>query len=102
MVNSDYIDLPNKSLLRPDEVATFMRVCVKTVYRWCELGKLQGVNLGKTLRIYRKSVIELLEKSGTDENAITEEVYKWDTNPRSHLTLHNSSTIQAQFHSRRP
>ena len=27
-------DLPGKSLLRPDEVAAFMRVCVKTVRKF--------------------------------------------------------------------
>jgi excisionase family DNA binding protein len=68
--------LLEKSLLRPDEVAAFMRVCVKTVYRWCEEGKLEGVKIGKMLRFHQKSVIELLDKRGTEENAIAEEVYK--------------------------
>ena len=61
-------DLPGKTLLRPDEVAAFFRVCVKTVYRWYAEEKLEGVNLGKALRVYRKSVIELLDKSKPDYN----------------------------------
>ena len=84
--------LLGKSLLRPDEVAAFMRVCVKTVYRWCEEGKLEGVKIGRTLRFYQKSVMDLRDERGTEENAITEEVYKSDTNPIPHLT----HTKQAQ------
>ena len=44
-------DLPDKKLLRPDEVAAFWRVSVKTVYRWVEMGIMPGVKKGGTLRV---------------------------------------------------
>ena len=47
-------DLPDKKLLRPDEVAAFWRVSVKTVYRWVEMGVMDGVKKGGTLRIERE------------------------------------------------
>jgi len=61
-------DLPNKSLLRPDEVAAFFRISVKTVRRWCAQGHLQGGKERSGLRIYRQSVIELLDRNGTSKN----------------------------------
>ncbi len=47
-------DLPDKKYLRPDEVAAFWRVSVKTIYRWIDLGILPGVKKGGTLRIPRE------------------------------------------------
>jgi excisionase family DNA binding protein len=55
-----FADLPEKTLLRPDEVALFFRVDVRTVRRWIELGRLTVKQLGKkNTRIYRDSVIRL-------------------------------------------
>lgn len=47
-------DLPDKDLLRPDEVAKFWRVSTKTVYRWVEMGIIPGRKKGGTLRIARE------------------------------------------------
>ena len=47
-------DLPIKSLLRPDEVAAFWRVSVKTIYRWIDLGILEAVKKGGTIRVPRE------------------------------------------------
>jgi len=44
-------DLPDKELLRPDEVARFWRVSVKTVYRWIDMGIIPGVKKGGTVRV---------------------------------------------------
>jgi excisionase family DNA binding protein len=44
-------DLPDKDLLRPDEVAKFWRVSVKTVYRWIDIGIMPGVKRGGTVRV---------------------------------------------------
>lgn len=53
-------DLPNKSLLRPDEVAEFFSVSRRTVYLWVEMGKLEGVKpVSGILRIFRESVVKL-------------------------------------------
>jgi excisionase family DNA binding protein len=47
-------DLPAKQLLRPDEVAAFWSVSVKTIYRWIDLGILEAVKKGGTVRIPRE------------------------------------------------
>ena len=47
-------DLPAKQLLRPDEVAAFWSVSVKTIYRWIDLGILEGVKKGGTVRVPRE------------------------------------------------
>ena len=44
-------DLPDKDLLRPDEVAKFWRVSVKTIYRWIDIGIMPGVKKGGTVRV---------------------------------------------------
>jgi len=49
--------LPNKELLRPDEVAKYFSVTRRTVYLWCENGYLEAVKIGGTVRIKRESVI---------------------------------------------
>jgi len=46
-------DLPNKTLLRPDEVAAFWSVSVKTIYRWIDLGIMEAVKKGGTVRVPR-------------------------------------------------
>ena len=47
--------LPEKSLLRPDEVAAFWSVSVKTIYRWIDLGILEAVKKGGTVRVPREN-----------------------------------------------
>ncbi len=59
-MQKQYGDLPEKTLLRPDEVAAFLRVSVKTVYRWVAKGLLDAVRLKKSLRIYRRSVLDFI------------------------------------------
>jgi len=50
-------DLPNKSLLRPDEVAKYYSVSVKTVRGWIAAGKLEARKIaGGLLRIPRESL----------------------------------------------
>ena len=48
-------DLPDKKLLRPDEVAAFWRVSVSTIYRWIDLGIVNGEKKGGTIRVTRVS-----------------------------------------------
>lgn len=55
--------LPQKSLLRPDEVAAFLSVSLKTIYRWHEMGVIEGTKLKKVLRIYRESVLKLITEN---------------------------------------
>ena len=56
-------ELPNKALLRPDEVARFCGVAVSTIYSWIDQGKLEAVKLaGTTLRIRRETVLMLISE----------------------------------------
>ena len=45
--------LPEKELLRPEEVADFWSVSVKTIYRWIDLGIIPAEKKGGTVRIRR-------------------------------------------------
>jgi excisionase family DNA binding protein len=49
--------LPNKELLRPDEVAVYFSVTVRTVRRWIGEGKLKAVRVFGVTRIPRKEVV---------------------------------------------
>lgn len=54
--------LPDKELLRPDEVAAYYSVTIRTVRNWISLGKLDAVRIaGRTLRIPREAVLSLEE-----------------------------------------
>lgn len=55
-------ELPNKALLRPDEVAAYLQVSRRTVYLWIDLGKMEAVRLpGGGIRVKRETVIETLK-----------------------------------------
>lgn len=55
IMGENVADLPNKSLLRPDEVAAFWSVSVKTIYRWIDMGILEAVKKGGTVRVPREN-----------------------------------------------
>jgi len=57
-------ELPKKVLLRPDEVADFWSVSVKTVYRWIDSGILGSVKKAGTIRIPRKEAEKIKIESG--------------------------------------
>lgn len=63
--------LPNKPLLRVDEVAEFFQVTKQTVYMWYENDKLKGCKIDNTLRIYRQSIVELIETNNGKKNGET-------------------------------
>jgi len=48
--------LPEKELLRPEEVAAFWSVSVKTIYRWIDLGIIPAEKKGGTVRVRRGEV----------------------------------------------
>lgn len=53
-------DLPERMLLRPEEVAEYFAVSGSTVYRWIDEGDLEATLIrGTTLRVFRESVIAL-------------------------------------------
>jgi excisionase family DNA binding protein len=57
-------------LLRIQETAKLLRVSKWTVYRWIEEGRLRGTKIGQgSLRVFRTSVDELIEKTKIDGEA---------------------------------
>jgi excisionase family DNA binding protein len=64
-VGTEFHDLPQKTLLRPDEVAIFLSVSLKTVYRWYRSGLIEGTKVKRSLRIYRDSVLRLIDGDGS-------------------------------------
>lgn len=56
-----YIDLPNKTLLVWQEVASFLCVSRQTVFRLREEGKIEGIRVRGSVRFFRESVICYIE-----------------------------------------
>lgn len=50
----------SKELLRPDEVAGIFRVCIKTVYNWCDEGIIESKKIKGVMRITTTSVQSIL------------------------------------------
>jgi len=60
--------LPDRDLLKPKEVAAFFRVSIKKIYEWQDEGIIRGINLtGKMIRIFRSSVIALIQNGSTEK-----------------------------------
>lgn len=54
--------LPNKPFFRPESVAEYYDVNVKTVYGWIDQGKMDAVKVGGSIRIPRHAIINAQEK----------------------------------------
>jgi excisionase family DNA binding protein len=67
-IGTEFYDLPRKTLLRPDEVAIFLSVSLKTVYRWYRSGLIEGTKVKRSLRIYRDSVLRLIDGNGSADD----------------------------------
>jgi len=55
-------DVPNRKLLKPVEVAGFLGVSAKTIYRWCDMGLMESFKLNGSVRVLRASVLSFLLK----------------------------------------
>jgi excisionase family DNA binding protein len=53
-------DLP-RGLLKARDLAKFFNVSEKTIYRWYDVGEIDGIKIGNTLRFTRHDVETLLE-----------------------------------------
>lgn len=51
------VRLPNKHLLRVDEVALFFNVSDRTVRRWIQRGRLEPTKIGGVIRISRDALL---------------------------------------------
>lgn len=56
--SSSLIDLPLKKTLRPDEIAAFLSLSRRTVYRWIKAGRLPSLRLGGSVRVLREDLIK--------------------------------------------
>ncbi|NJN70671.1 MAG: helix-turn-helix domain-containing protein [Nitrospira sp.] len=55
-------------LLRIQETAKLLRVSKWTIYRWVDEGRLRGTKIGRgSLRVFRTSVEELIEKTRIED-----------------------------------
>ena len=52
-----------KTMLRPDEVATALRVSRSTVYLLCQTRDLKSCKVGRLIRIPKESLSEYIRKS---------------------------------------
>jgi excisionase family DNA binding protein len=59
MTKPNYSDFPTNGLLRARDVAAFCSVSVTTIYRWFDMGILDGIKIGRTLRFTRHDVLKL-------------------------------------------
>ena len=55
--------LPQKELLRPDEVMKYLDICKSTLYYWVKFKKIKSYRAGKKLRFRREDVIEFTKRS---------------------------------------
>lgn len=70
--------LPTGELHKPAEVANYLGVSPKTVYRWCEMGILEAYKINRSLRITHDSLVGLLgRKKHTSKNVTVREVLKF-------------------------
>ena len=68
-MSTSALDIPTKRLFRPDEVAKIFDVSVKTVYNWCDCGKLDFLRIaGRTMRIERECIIKIIRISDEVED----------------------------------
>ena len=56
-------DLPRRTLVTPQEAANFLRVHRSTIYRWVDLGTIEGIRVRGSLRIPRSELIIIFPPS---------------------------------------
>ena len=73
MSNRDQEDALHRELLTVQEVADHLRVSRVTVWRWCQQGILPAFRIGRSWRIHRDKLLELLRCSGADDGDLNAE-----------------------------
>ncbi len=56
-----------EEMMTPEEVADWLRVTTKTIYRWLEEGDLPALRVGRTYRIPKPEVLAMVRRRGEDE-----------------------------------
>jgi excisionase family DNA binding protein len=57
------VTLPSSNLMIAEEVAELLRVEVKTIYNWAEIGKIPSFKVGSRLRFDREKVLVAIENN---------------------------------------
>jgi excisionase family DNA binding protein len=52
--------LPDKELLRPDEVAKYLSLSRSTIYGWIQTGRLDAKKVGGSVRVKREDVVTII------------------------------------------
>lgn len=56
-----------EEILTVQEVANYLRISRSTIWRWCSEGKLPAFKVGRSWRIRRTSVENLVDKQSTEQ-----------------------------------
>jgi len=62
--------LPDKDILRPDEVALYFQVSVRQVYAWCNEGAIVYLKCGGSVRIERQAVVDMIRASVRNNDTV--------------------------------
>lgn len=63
-MSSTVVEIPRKPLFRADEVAEIFGVSRRTIYRWHDEGRIDGIKVSaNVLRFERAELIRILDKS---------------------------------------
>jgi excisionase family DNA binding protein len=61
--SQDFSDLPPRTLLTPDQTASFLGVHRNTVYNYIDQGILPGTKIGGAVRIRKSDLIRIFSPS---------------------------------------
>jgi len=64
-------ELPDRTFLKPTEVASLLDVSPKTVYFWHSVGIIEGVKIQKIVRIYTSSLERIAPTRGAARPSIS-------------------------------
>jgi excisionase family DNA binding protein len=61
VMEKTFLDLPESNLLSPREVANFLDISLRSVYRLYRQGAIQGIALNQCLRIRKNSLLQYIK-----------------------------------------
>ncbi|MCL4370664.1 MAG: helix-turn-helix domain-containing protein [Chloroflexi bacterium] len=61
------VELIDGNLLTIEEIASYLRVCRRTAWRWCKSGKLPAFKLGHEWRVSRQELERIVRPGGADK-----------------------------------
>jgi excisionase family DNA binding protein len=61
VIEKTFPDLPKNDFLSPQEVASFLNVSLRTVYRLYHQGAIQSIGLNQSLKIKKDSLLQYVK-----------------------------------------